>query len=427
MLAAASAFDPPPWLLLPFALLLACVALGPLLFPHFWHARYPHIAVGLGAITVGYYLINGQTAPMLHSLEEYTGFIALVGSLFIVSGGIHITVKGSATPRINCLFLVLGAVLANVIGTTGASMVLIRPWIRMNRYRFTGFHTVFFIFIVSNAGGLLTPIGDPPLFMGYLKGIPFFWVLMHCWEAWCIGIALLVGVFYVLDYRNFLRAPQEERDAFTKEETWSFKGLRNLVFIAIIIFAVLALPAHWRELTMVAAAIASLLTTHRDIHEANDFNYAPLKEVAWLFIGIFSTMVPALNYLQHHPLPVHSELGYYWSTGLLSGALDNAPTYLAFLAASFGQHGLALDSTADVLHYTSAHAGTLQAISMGAVFFGAMTYIGNGPNFMVKAITEHAGVATPGFITYVVRYALPILLPILALVGFLFFSPWRLF
>ena len=427
ILAASSAFAPPAWLLAPFALLLACVALGPLFFPHFWHERYPHIAVGLGAITAGYYLAHGQTAPMLHSLEEYFGFIALIGSLFVICGGIHIAVKGEATPRFNCLFLLVGAILANIIGTTGASMVLIRPWIRMNRYRFTGFHTVFFIFIVSNVGGCLTPIGDPPLFMGYLKGVPFFWVFAHCWQAWAVGVALLIAVFYVFDHRNFLRAPAAIRDAETAQGSWKFRGLHNLAFIGLILFAVLALPAIWRELVIVAAAAGSLLTTRREIYNANDFNYAPLKEVAWLFIGIFATMVPALDYLQHHPLPITREHAYYWSTGALSAVLDNAPTYLAFLAASLGQHQLALTSAADVAAYAREYSGTLEAISVGAVFFGAMTYIGNGPNFMVKAIAEHAKVATPGFIGYVTRYAIPILLPILALVGILFFSRWRIF
>lgn len=427
LLAATSTFAPPAWLLLPFGLLLACVALGPLFFPHFWHARYPHIAVGLGAITAGYYLLHGETAPMLHALEEYAGFIALIGALFVVCGGIHIGVKGEATPLTNCVFLAIGAVLANFIGTTGASMILIRPWIRMNKYRFTHFHTVFFIFVVSNVGGSLTPIGDPPLFMGYLKGVPFFWVLTHCWAAWVVGVSLLIAVFYVFDRRSFLRAPKEIRDVETAQGSWKFRGLRNLVFIGIILFAVLTLPAIWRELVIVAAAIGSLCTTPREIHNANDFNFAPLKEVAWLFIGIFATMTPALDYLQDNPLPLSSDHAYYWATGSLSAMLDNAPTYLAFLAASMGQHQLSLGSPSDVITYAREHAGALEAISISAVFFGAMTYIGNGPNFMVKAITEHAKVATPSFIGYIVRYAIPILLPILVVVGLLFFSRWRIF
>jgi Na+/H+ antiporter NhaD/arsenite permease-like protein len=427
LFAAATASPPPAWLLLPFGLLLACIALGPLLFPHFWHERYPWIAVGLGAISAGYYVAQGNSVPMLHAAEEYAGFIALIGSLYVVSGGIHIQVKGEATPLVNCVFLLIGAVLANVIGTTGASMLLIRPWIRMNRYRITAFHTVFFIFIVSNVGGCLTPIGDPPLFMGYLKGVPFFWVLHHCWQAWFVAVFGLIAIFYVFDQRNFLRAPKEVREFETAQETWAFRGLNNIWFVALIVFAVLQLPVGWREGAMVAAALGSLLITKREVHEANDFNYAPLKEVAWLFVGIFATMVPALDYLQTNPPPLTSAHAYYWATGALSGVLDNAPTYLAFLATGMGQQQLALDSPAAVLSFSTVHRGTLEAISLGAVFFGAMTYIGNGPNFMVKAIAEHARVATPGFLAYVGRYAIPILLPFLALVGLLFFSKWRIF
>src|SRR5688572_26839317 len=206
VLAAASAVAPPAWLLLPFVLLLACIALGPLFFPHVWHRRYPLIAAALGAISAGYYLLQGQATPILHAAEEYAGFIALIGSLYIVSGGIHIQVKGEAAPWMNCLFLFIGAVLANIVGTTGASMLLIRPWIRMNRYRITNFHTVFFIFIVSNIGGCLTPIGDPPLFIGYLKGVPFWWVLKHCWPMWLTAVVFMLIVFFVVDRRNYLKA-----------------------------------------------------------------------------------------------------------------------------------------------------------------------------------------------------------------------------
>ena len=418
----------PPWLIAPFALLLLCIALGPLAFPHFWHRRYPVIAVALAAFSAACQWITGGTfAPLLHALEEYAGFIALIASLYIVSGGIHIRVKGEATPAVNCTFLAIGAVLANVIGTTGASMLLIRPWIRMNKYRITAFHVVFFIFIVSNVGGCLTPIGDPPLYMGYLKGVPFWWVLQHCWQAWAVAVAGLIAIFAVFDRANFLRAPKKVRDAETAHETWTFRGMHNLAFLAVILFAVLMLPLGWREFAMAAAALGSWFTTKRDIHEANDFAWEPVKEVAWLFIGIFITMTPALHYLQANPPPLVSAHAYYWATGALSAALDNAPTYLAFLATALGQQHLAMENVADIHTFASSHAGTLEAISLGAVFFGAMTYIGNGPNFMVKAIAEHAKVKTPSFLGYVVRFALPILLPFLALIGILFFSRWRIF
>ncbi len=428
ILAAATASPTPPWLIAPFAILLLCIALGPLAFPHFWHRRYPVIALGLAAISAACQLFTGGTfAPLLHALEEYAGFIALIASLYIVSGGIHIRVKGEATPTVNCTFLAIGAVLANVIGTTGASMLMIRPWIRMNRYRITAFHVVFFIFIVSNVGGCLTPIGDPPLYMGYLKGVPFWWVLTHCWQGWLVAVAGLIAIFAVFDRANFRRAPKSVSDAETAQETWTFRGMHNLFFLGVILFAVLMLPLGWREAAMAAAALGSWFTTNRHIHQANDFAWEPVKEVAWLFIGIFITMTPALHYLQANPPPLASAHAYYWATGALSAALDNAPTYLAFLATALGQQHLELEKVADIQSFASAHAGTLEAISLGAVFFGAMTYIGNGPNFMVKAIAEHAKVKTPSFLGYVVGYALPILLPFLALIGILFFSRWHIF
>ena len=416
----------PVWLLAPFALLLLSIAMGPIAFPHFWHRRYPLVAVGLGLVSVGFYLLN-DASPLVHAAEEYLGFIALIGSLYLVSGGIHIRVKGEATPLVNCLFLLIGAVLANFIGTTGASMLLIRPWIRMNRYRVTAFHIVFFIFIVSNVGGCLTPIGDPPLFMGYLKGIPFWWVFEHCWQGWAVAVAGLIAIFYFVDRANFLRAPRDVREKETAHEEWIFRGLGNLVFLALILFAVLRLPMWWREGAMLVAALGSWFTTPRGVHEMNHFDFEPLKEVAWLFAGIFATMTPALAFLQASPPPLSSDLSYYWATGALSGVLDNAPTYLAFLATALGQQHLTLSDPAHVLAFANTHAGTLEAISLGAVFFGAMTYIGNGPNFMVKAIAEHSKVHTPTFLGYILRYALPILLPFLILIGILFFSRWRIF
>ena len=409
----------PAWLLAPFVILLASIALGPIAFPHFWHKRYPLIAVGLGLITTGYFFATGRGKAMAHAAEEYIGFIALIGALYVVAGGIHIRVRGEATPFVNTAFLAIGAVLANVIGTTGASMLLVRPWIRMNRYRITAFHIVFFIFIVSNVGGCLTPIGDPPLFMGYLKGVPFWWTAEHLWRGWALAVSLLLAIFFFIDRANFLRAPKAIRDAETANETWQFRGLHNVIFIALILAAVIFLPMWWRELTMLTAALGSWFTTQREIHRANQFDFAPLKEVAWLFVGIFATMVPALQYLQAQPPPLTSPSAYYWSTGFLSAMLDNAPTYLAFLATAFGSQHLALDSTADMALFIKTSAPTLAAISLGSVLFGAMTYIGNGPNFMVKAIAEHAKVRTPSFIAYTLRFALPILIPVLTIVWLL--------
>jgi Na+/H+ antiporter NhaD/arsenite permease-like protein len=416
-------------MVIPFAVLLLMIALAPLFFSAFWQRSYHWVAAGLAAISVGYYLVVlRDPAPILHTAMEYVAFIGLIGSLYVVAGGIHIQVKGEAKPGFNCLFLFVGAVLANVIGTTGASMLLVRPWIRMNKYRITAFHIVFFIFIVSNVGGCLTPIGDPPLFLGYLKGVPFWWVLQHCWQAWLITVGALLAVFYALDWRNFRRAPISIRQAQTAHEEWKFRGLHNVLFLAIILFAVFQGPGI-REFLWVLAAAGSWVTTPAPVHEANDFDFHPIKEVAWLFVGIFATMVPALHTLELHApeLGLHSPMQFYWMTGALSGVLDNAPTYLAFLATAFGVEGLNMNSAPDMARFLATSDHLLVAVSIGAVFFGAMTYIGNGPNFMVKAIADHQKVETPSFLGYLLRYSIPILIPIFFVVGIVFFSRWRVF
>lgn len=462
--------DPNPWFILPFILLLLGIALGPFLNRHWWETHYPKVAFGLGALVVAYYLGGlGDFHRPTETLTEYISFICLIGSLFVVSGGIHIRLKGEATPLTNVLFLLLGAVIANIIGTTGASMLLIRPWIRMNKYRITAFHIVFFIFVVSNCGGCLTPVGDPPLFLGYLKGVPFWWVLEKGWPSWLLVIGLLLASFYVVDHGNFRRAPKAIRDKETHNATWGFDGLPNLFFLAVILGAIFVKnPPFLREALMLLAALGSYFSTRREVHEKNDFSFAPIKEVAILFAGIFATMMPALDFLQLHArqLGLESSLGFYWGSGSLSSVLDNAPTYLSFLYAQFGlfispdtlnqlqaliathgpqavlQTGLAPDIQATLaslqlhqagllaLHEVPAdlikvsyimanHSQHLLAVSLGSVFYGAMTYIGNGPNLMVKSIADHSKVNTPLFLEYVFRYSLPILLPILALAGWI--------
>ncbi len=420
---------PSYWMVLPFAALLLCIALMPLLAPHFWEHHYPKVAVGLGLVTAIYYAgVQHDWHPLVHAAHEYVSFMALIGSLFVISGGINIRVKGEATPLRNTVFLAIGAVLSNVIGTTGASMLMIRPWIRMNKYRITGQHIVFFIFVVSNCGGALTPIGDPPLFLGFLRGVPFWWVLQHGLLAWFITIALLLAVFYVLDVRNFSRAPKPVREKETAEEHFYIRGLPNLVFLGLVLAAVF-LPKSVQEtliadvfsvpaLVMIAAAIGSWFTSKPEIHEANDFNFGPVKEVGYLFIGIFLTMIPALQILQSgQAVQISTPIGYYFATGSLSAFLDNAPTYLSFLAAAMGSAHLSVDSPADVLSFAASHPQILLAISLGAVFFGAGSYIGNGPNFMVKAIADKSKVHTPDFLRYIWQFALPILVPILIIVG----------
>ena len=431
ILLAAATTEPHPLMMLPFAAMLLAIALMPFINQHWWDRHLPKVALGLGAITTGYYVfVLGNAGRMLHVAHEYASFIALIGSLFVAAGGIHIGVKGEATPRVNCLFLFAGAVLANVIGTTGASMLLIRPWIRMNKSRITAFHTVFFIFIVSNVGGCLTPIGDPPLLLGYLRGDPFWWVIQKCWIAWAIAVCGLLAVFYVFDRRSYLRASREVREAETSKRLWTFEGWRNLPFIALILGAVfIQQPVGLREALMLAAAAGSWFATPKELHKANAFNFHPIREVAWLFVGIFATMVAAVDYLEVHAtnLGLNSETKLFWLTGLLSGALDNAPTYLTFLAAAMGLHGLSLNNPGQVQQFVAQHDHALVAISLGAVFFGAMTYIGNGPNLMVKSISEQAKVETPGFFPYLFKYAVPILIPLMALISLLFFSRWAVF
>ena len=402
--------------------MLLAIALMPFIHAHWWEKNYAKLAVGLGLFTAGYYVFVLHDGPhMLEVAHEYVSFIALIGSLFVVAGGIHIRVRGESTPLRNTLFLATGAVLANFIGTTGASMLMIRPWIRMNKYRITAFHVVFFIFIVSNAGGALTPIGDPPLFLGYLKGVPFFWSVEHLWPAWFFLLGGLLAIFYLFDRINFARAPEVVRELETGYEKFAVDGQRNFFFIAVILAAIF-FPSPWRELLMVGAAAASWYFTPKPVHESNHFTFHPIKEVAWLFFGIFGTMVPALDYLQVNSdkLGLSAPAEFYAVTGLLSSFLDNAPTYLTFLAAALGEQGLSLKSETDVALFAAQHATTLAAISLGAVFFGAATYIGNGPNFMVKSICEHAKVRTPSFFDYILRYTLPILAPLLALVAWLF-------
>jgi len=397
----------------------------PFLAHRWWERHYPKVSLLLGGITVFYYLlIQRHGGRLLDPLHEYISFVILMASLFIVAGGIHIRVKGEATPWKNVIFLLVGSVLASVIGTTGASMLLIRPWVRMNRYRITGFHTAFFIFLIANVGGGLTPVGDPPLFLGFLKGVPFWWTLEHLWRPWLLVVGLLVGIFYFIDRENFLRAPRAIREEETAEERWSFEGLGNLLPLGAILVAVFS-PSPLREIMMVSAAFLSWYLTPRITHEMNDFTFAPIKEVAWLFLGIFATMVPALDYLEHHAPQLAESFGlgalhFFYLTGVLSSFLDNAPTYLAFLSVELGLKGGSLANSEDVLRIATLDPVHLIAISMGAVFFGAMTYIGNGPNFMVKSIVEQFGARPPGFFSYIYYYALPILLPVLALAGWLF-------
>jgi Na+/H+ antiporter NhaD/arsenite permease-like protein len=498
-----------PWVL-PFALLLAAIAVMPFLARHFWEKHYHHVALALAALVAIYYILRGNGSTMGGYFGEYISFIYLLGSLYTISGGILIRIRRKATPMVNTTLLLIGAILANVFGTTGAAMLLIRPYLRINKGHLRPFHIVFFIFLVANVGGSLTPIGDPPLFLGFLKGVPFWWVAEHCWPMWCVLVGVLLVVFYVMDRLADGTQERKLHDPNDLGPAISIYGGGNLLLVLVVLAGLLlhdVVNTWWaglhvphlhhlpfRELVMTGAVVAALATTHRRIHVENVFNFAPIREIALLFVGIFATMAPALNYLSNHSRDpamervLHTPGQYYFVAGTLSSVLDNAPTYMTFLEtelgrldkdevqfvnaivktpgkdrptlddiaafvakfperfqnpadrAAFEARMTAVFKTLLFYYQDKVAAGSLAegqirvgivlgdeklnwfivAISLGAVFFGAMTYIGNGPNFMVKSIAEHGGIKCPSFFGYILCYALPILLPGLILIWALF-------
>ncbi len=411
-----------PAILLPFGILLLAIAFGPLIAQYHWERHYHWLCLGLAAIVCGYYLlVVRDTAPVFHAASDYFSFVVIVGSFFVVAGGIHLRVKAPSGPLRNTLFLFLGAVLGSLIGTIGASLILIRPWLRMNKGRLAPMHIAFFIFLVSNIGGALMPVG-PPLILGFLKGVPFWWTLQNCWRPWLTVIGFVLFVFIILDLMNCRR---HRRMAEQSELTsWRCNGAHNFLFLLALLAALIAAPQGWREPLLVFTAVGAYLGTPKRIREANDFSFAPLKEIAWLFFGIFGTMIPVLEFMERSAsrLGLDSAREFYWTTGLLSALLDNAPTYLTFFAAALGLHGSNINDLAQVKAFFSGNGRELVAISLGATFFGALTYIGNAPNLLVKTIAEHAGAPSPSFVGYILKFALPILLPALVLISILFFS-----
>lgn len=423
MLASVVIKDVNPIMISPFVLLLASIAVLPFINRDWWEKYYWAVSLLLGTIVVFYYGFFLKNLPRLFlTAEEYISFISLIGSLFVVTGGILIRIEKKATPLVNSAILLIGAIISNVIGTTGASALLIRPFIRVNKNRIRPYHIVFFIFLVSNIGGVLTPMGDPPLFLGYLKGVPYFWVFPKVWHIWAMAIGVLIIIFYLMDRRNYLT--RDDGDSHQKGYSGKVQliGSKNLFFLAFILIAVF-LHTPIREMIMIVSAILAYRSSKSEVLKENEFNFHPIKEVAILFAGIFATMVAPLDWLQLHAseLGVKSPGQFYWGSGILSGVLDNAPTYLNFLSAAFGLYHLQLEHVGDMKIFLVEHWKYLQAISVGAVFFGAMTYIGNGPNFMVKSISEHLGAKTPSFFGYIVKYSIPILVPIFTLVWLLFF------
>lgn len=435
----------PLWSMAPFAIILGCIAILPLAAGHWWeHNKNKGIIVALLALPVAGYLATQFGAEfhhsgkdlLIHAGQEYVSFLCLLGSLFIISGGIYIQGSLSGTPLVNTAMLAIGGALASVIGTTGASMVLIRPLIRANASRKNMTHVViFFIFIVSNCGGLLTPIGDPPLFLGFLKGVPFVWTLENLWQQWLmVNIALLV-IFNVWDQvtlnKEERERPGSQLERVMQHEPLRIIGLHNVLFLAGIIGVIIAKgQGHLGEAfgvqegLMALLAAASYFLTSESIHGKNKFGFGPIIEVAVLFAGIFVTMIPALQILgvRGGELGVTEPWQYFWASGSLSSFLDNAPTYLTFAATASGTFGVDVNQAgylADFLAKPGANI-LLIAISCGSVFMGANTYIGNGPNFMVKAIAEENDVKMPSFFGYM-AYSVGILIPIFIAVTFVFF------
>ncbi len=436
--------------ILPFAGILASIALFPLLAPEVWHHHFGKIALAWALLFVvpfaSMFGMNETARQLAHAgLLEYLPFVVLLFALYTVSGGIGVFGNLHGSPGVNTALLALGAVLSNLMGTTGAAMVLVRPLIRANDNRTHNVHVlVFFIFLVANAGGSLTPLGDPPLFLGFLNGVSFFWTTTAMLGPTLTLCGALLAIFYLLD-RYLYKKAGEERPVYsdtTPDAPLRISGKVNIVLLVAIVAAVLmsgfwrpGIALEWlgaslegqdlaRDALLVAIAVLSLAITPKAIHEANEFNWGPMQEVAKLFAAIFVTIIPAIAILKAGEAGALASLTrmvtnasgepsnpmYFWLTGILSAFLDNAPTYLVF----FNLAG------ADA-KYLMAHRETLEAISGGAVFMGALSYIGNAPNFMVRAIAEDRGIRMPSFFGYMV-WSCGILLPLFALLTILFFQ-----
>jgi len=440
---------------LPFALLLLCIAILPLVAGHWWEHNKNKAIVSLAlALPIAIYMrmVLGPEGllELEHKGREYVSFILLLASLFVITGGVYVGGSLSGTPLLNTGLLAFGALIASFIGTTGASVLLIRPLLRANAPRQRKVHiVVFFIFIVSNCGGMLTPLGDPPLFLGYLKGVPFEWTF-QLWKEWALVNGVLLVLFNLWDQKVFARE-ERERPGSQLEEVQQHEPLRiegglNFLFLLGIVFVIFAAGAGlgtggepWsfglQEGAMLALAAGAWFTTKAANRERNRFSWTPVVEVAVLFAGIFATMTPALLILNAWgqgqrevfgmSFQMHSPAQFFWATGILSSFLDNAPTYLTFASTACGLEQIPLEGRylGELLRHTSeGHVGPqlLMAISCGAVFMGANTYIGNGPNFMVKAIAEEGGVKMPSFFGFM-AYSGLILLPLFGIVTLVFF------
>jgi len=448
----------PLWAILPFVGILLSIAIFPLVAPHFWHHHYPKVAgfwALLFAIPFIYFYHSDAIHNILHIyIVDYMPFMIMLWALFTIAGGIVLTGNLQGSPRVNTILLLVGTVMASWVGTTGASMIMIRPVLRANAFRRKKTHIIcFFIFLVANIGGSLTPLGDPPLFLGFLHGVPFFWTFKLLPEM-LFASGLLLILFFLLDsfyYRQ--ETHKENRKTNAEKVPIALKGWHNFFFLVGVVFAILLSGIlKWEELTllgisipkqnllrdllMISMGVLSLLTTKKNLRETNEFSWEAIKEVAYLFAGIFMTIIPALAILKAGNEgafaflinAVKEPYHYYWITGGLSSFLDNAPTYLTFFNSALGKlqipeqmvRQILLGGGGDCFVYQE-FISFLKAISVGSVFMGANTYIGNAPNFMVKSIAEEAGIAMPSFFGYMFKYSIPILIPLFIIVTFVFF------
>ena len=440
----------PLWSCIPFACMLLSIALFPLFSPDLWHHHFPKVsAFWAAALGIPFLVVFRQDAlyEILHIiLADYVPFIILLWSLYAISGGILLRGRLRGTPIINTIMLIIGTILASWMGTTGAAMLLIRPFLRANNYRKNRtFMVIFFIFMVANIGGSLTPLGDPPLFLGYLHGVPFTWTFNIFPHMLVVSLCLLT-IYFFLDLfyykKEGLKAPEDEN----VKEPIRLEGIHNFLFLAGVIGSVLlsgmvdwgeinTLGVHraiqdWvRDGLLILMGILSLVTTSINIREDNDFTWFPIIEVAYLFIGIFITMIPCLLILKAGTKGefaflinfVKEPFHYFWVTGVLSGFLDNAPTYLTFFNTALGSFYAGIEEQEAVLLLIKDNEMYLKAISTGAVFFGACSYIGNAPNFMVRSIAEEAGTPMPSFFGYILKYSLIFLIPCFLVITLIFF------
>ena len=438
LLNATPPIEVPFWASIPFIIMLLMIAVSPLIIENWWEKnRNKLVIAALLSIPTAYYLIScGLSENLGHQIfGDYLPFIVLLTALFVITGGIHLSGDIKAKPIINTLFLAIGFVSASFMGTTGAAMLLIRPLIETNSQRKYKVHTIlFFIALVANCGGLLTPLGDPPLLLLYLRGASFTW-FFHLLPMWLLVGVILLTLYFLIDSYYYKKEDWTALSADSREvKPLKIYGKINFLFLAGVVAAVAfvnpdLLPAmaeedapwwikFFRELILVGLIIMSLLNTKKEVRDMNKYSWRPIIEVAVLFLGIFVTMTPTLLYLNQHAgsLGLTEPWQFFYCTGALSSFLDNAPTAVAFHSVA-----TALPQAAGVNIVAGIAEPILEAIALGAVLFGAMTYIGNGPNFMVKAIAEESGIKMPSFFGYMLKFSFIILLPVYVLVQLIFF------